>query len=232
MDQLQALKWVRRAVNAYGGHPKRVTLAGQSGGEGTGGGLLTAPSAKGYFQRAIIESGSNSCRSTSAAAAASRATTEQTGLNFAHAAGCTNDAIVVACLRAAWVGDLVSAMKRARISGWTIGGSFLPENPRNAIAAGRWNKVPILMGTNRNEYRLLNVAAYKSSADEYTAYVQRTYGAATNDVLAHYPLSSYPAPFYALTSLQTDAIYEIGAHLIADTVSSLTPTWEYEFNDP
>jgi para-nitrobenzyl esterase len=123
-------------------------------------------------------------------------------------------------------------MKQSRISGWTIGGSFLPENPRNAIAAGRWNKVPILMGTNRNEYRLLNVAAYKSSADEYAAYARRTYGTAADEVLAHYPLASYPAPFYALTSLQTDAIYACGANVIANTVSGLTPTYQYEFNDP
>src|SRR3954447_21705739 len=232
MDQLQALKWVRREVKAYGGDPKRVTIAGQSAGAGSVCGLLAAPSAKGYFQRAILESGSSSCRMTTTAAAASRATTEQTGLNFAHAAGCTNDAIIVACLRAAWVGDLVSAMKRARISGWTIGGSFLPENPRNAIAAGRWNKVPILMGTNRNEYRLLNVGAYKTTAEQYVGYLQRTYGAAAGDVLARYPLESYPAPFYALTSVQTDAIYACGAQVIANTVSGLTPTWQYEFNDP
>jgi para-nitrobenzyl esterase len=232
MDQLQSLKWVRRQVAAYGGDPKLVTIAGQSAGAGSVCGLLAAPSAKGYFQRAIIESGSSSCRSTAAAAAASRATTEQTGLTFAHAAGCTNDAVLLDCLRRAWVGDLVSAMKRARISGWTIGGSLLPENPRDAIAAGRWNKVPILMGTNRNEYRLLNVAAYKTTPDEYTATVQRTYGAAAGDVLAQYPLAGYPAPFYALTSLQTDAIYACGAHVIADKLSALTPTYEYEFNDP
>jgi para-nitrobenzyl esterase len=232
MDQLEALKWVRRQIAAYGGNPKLVTIAGQSAGAGSVCGLLTSPSAKGYFQRAIIESGSNSCRSTSTAAAASRATTEQTGLTFAHAAGCTDDAVLVACLRTAWVGDLVSGMKKARISGWTTGGSFLPENPRNAIAAGRWNKVPILMGTNRNEYRLLNLAAYKLTPEQYVATVQRTYGAAADDVLARYPLASYPAPFYALTSLQTDAIYACGANLIANTVSGLTPTWQYEFNDP
>src|SRR4051812_32502552 len=232
MDQLQALKWVRREVKAYGGDPKRVTIAGQSAGAGSVCGLLAAPSAKGYFQRAIIESGSSSCPSATAASAASRATTEQTGVNFAHAAGCTDDAILVACLRRAWPGDLVSAMKRARISGWTIGGSFLPENPRNAIAAGRWNKVPILMGTNRNEYRLLNLAAWKTTPEGYTATVQRTYGASAGDVLARYPLSSYSLPFYALTSLQTDAIYACGANLIANTVAGLTPTWQYEFNDP
>ena len=232
MDQLEALKWVRREIAAYGGDPKLVTIAGQSAGAGSVCGLLAAPSAKGYFQRAILESGSNSCRSTATAAAAARATTEQTGVTFAHAAGCTDDAALVACLRAAWPGDLVSAMKRARISGWTIGGSFLPENPRNAIAAGRWNKVPILMGTNRNEYRLLNVAAWKTTPEGYAATVRRTYGAAANDVLARYPLSSYGLPFYALTSVQTDAIYACGAQLIANTVSGLTPTWQYEFNDP
>src|SRR3954454_8513964 len=87
MDQLEALKWVRRNIAAYGGDPKLVTIAGQSAGAGSVCGLLAAPSAKGYFQRAIIESGPSSCRPSTGAAAASRATTEQTGVNFAHAAG-------------------------------------------------------------------------------------------------------------------------------------------------
>src|SRR4051794_19632658 len=52
MDQLEALKWVRREVSAYGGDPKLVTVAGQSAGAGSVCGLLAAPSARGYFQRA------------------------------------------------------------------------------------------------------------------------------------------------------------------------------------
>src|SRR3954463_2465450 len=111
---------VRKNIAAYVGARKLGATEAQPPGAGSVCGLLAAPSAKGYFQRAIIESGSSSCPAATSAAPAARATPEQTGVTFAHAAGCTDDAILVACVRRAWPGDLVSAMKRARISGWTI----------------------------------------------------------------------------------------------------------------
>jgi len=225
MDQLQALKWVRKEIAAYGGDPHLVTIAGQSAGASGVCGLLAAPSAKGYFQRAILESGP--CRSTPA-----KATTEQTGLNYAHAAGCTDDAILVACLRADWVGDLVSAEKRYVVSGRTTGTAFMPRNPRDAIAGGNWNKVPVLVGNVRNENRLLNVGSYKMTADQYVATVQRSFGPAAGDVLAQYPLSAYPAPFYAYASLLTDSGNACQSKVLADALSGVTPTYEYEFNDP
>jgi para-nitrobenzyl esterase len=225
MDQLESLKWVRRNIAAYGGDGKLVTIAGQSAGASGVCGLLAAPSAKGYFQRAIIESGP--CRSTPTAA-----TTQKTGLNFAHAAGCTDDSIVVACLRATWVGNLVAAEQKFVVSGRTTGTSFMPQNPRAAIANGTWNRVPVLIGNVRNESRLLNVAAYKTTPQQYTDTIRFTYGAAADDVLARYPLASYPAPFYALTSVQTDTGNACQSQIAADALGGATPTYEYEFNDP
>jgi para-nitrobenzyl esterase len=232
MDQLQALKWVRKYIAAYGGNPRLVTIAGQSAGAAGVCGLMGAPSAKGYFQRAIIESGP--CRSTPLKSA-----TEQTGVNYAHAAGCTDDAKLVACLRDAapdnprpWVGNLIGAMQKVRVTNRTTGTGFQPENPRDAIADGSWNKVPVLVGNVRNENRLLSVAQYKITADEYVAYVQTTYGAAAPEVLAHYPLTSYSKPFYALAALQTDSGNACQSRILGDKLGDLTPTYEYEFNDP
>ncbi len=230
MDQLESLKWMRREIGAYGGNSRLVTIAGQSAGAGSVCGLLAAPSAKGYFARAILESGP--CTATYAATASTRVRTEQLGMSFAHAAGCTDDAVLVACLRAAWPGNLVAAEQRFVVKGWTIGGSLLPVNPRDAIAAGTWNKVPILVGNVRNENRLLSVAAYKETPEQYATYVTATYGVEAGDVLAHYPLSSYPSPFYALTSVQTDAGNACQSHIAADRLAPVTPTYEYEFNDP
>ena len=51
-------------------------------------------------------------------------------------------------------------------------------------------------------------------------------------MLAHYPLSSYAKPFYALASLQTDAGNACQSHIAADKLGGVTPTYEYEFNDP
>ena len=57
LDQLQALKWLRENIQAFGGDPNNITLFGQSAGAASISLLMTMPEAKGLFRRAIIESG-------------------------------------------------------------------------------------------------------------------------------------------------------------------------------
>lgn len=56
-DQLAALKWVKKNIARFGGNPDNVTLFGQSAGAGSVQSLISSPLAKGYIQRAIIQSG-------------------------------------------------------------------------------------------------------------------------------------------------------------------------------
>lgn len=56
-DVVDALRWVRRNVAAFGGDPERITIAGQSAGAMLVHALLAMPSAKGLFARAIAQSG-------------------------------------------------------------------------------------------------------------------------------------------------------------------------------
>ena len=57
MDQIAALKWVQNNIAAFGGNPKNVTIFGESAGGVSVHSLITIPSAKGLFQKAISESG-------------------------------------------------------------------------------------------------------------------------------------------------------------------------------
>ena len=57
LDQLAALKWVKRNIRAFGGDPDNITISGQSAGAGSVINLVTSPLAKGLFHKAIMQSG-------------------------------------------------------------------------------------------------------------------------------------------------------------------------------
>ncbi|XP_063358890.1 neuroligin-1-like isoform X1 [Cydia amplana] len=58
LDVSAALQWVRRNVAAFGGDPKRVTLAGHSAGAALANALLMLPDTKGLISRVLLLSGS------------------------------------------------------------------------------------------------------------------------------------------------------------------------------
>jgi para-nitrobenzyl esterase len=57
LDQIEALKWISRNIEAFGGDPGNVTIAGQSAGSFSVNALMISPFAKGLFHRAIGHSG-------------------------------------------------------------------------------------------------------------------------------------------------------------------------------
>lgn len=57
LDQIAALRWVKRNIRAFGGNPGQVTIFGQSAGAASVWDLMQSPLARGLFERAIIMSG-------------------------------------------------------------------------------------------------------------------------------------------------------------------------------
>ena len=57
MDQIAALKWIQRNIDAFGGDPTQVTIVGESAGGGSVLALLTSPMTDGLFHQAMVMSG-------------------------------------------------------------------------------------------------------------------------------------------------------------------------------
>ena len=58
LDQVEALRWVKRNIAAFGGDPGNVTIMGHSAGAGSVALLASIDEAQGLFHRAIMQSGS------------------------------------------------------------------------------------------------------------------------------------------------------------------------------
>lgn len=58
LDQIEALRWIKANIRAFGGDPDSVTVFGESAGGGSVSLLPVIPQARGLFKRIIAESGS------------------------------------------------------------------------------------------------------------------------------------------------------------------------------
>jgi len=229
MDQQAALRWVQRNVRGFGGDPGNVTLFGESAGGLSTLSQLVSPGARGLFQRAIVESGSYN------ATQQSLATAEAAGQAFATKAGCASNS--ASCLRRLPVSTIVADEDPV---GYTpdVDGAVLGQSIKTALASGQFNRVPVMMGTNHDEYRLF-VAVFallgaKVTAANYQNMIASTLSvpaAAAAAIAARYPLSHFSSPAVALGAVGTDAIFACHALSFDESLSRYVPTYAYEFND-
>ena len=191
LDIIQALRWVRENIAAFGGNPHNVTIAGQSSGGYNVCSLLISPLAKDLFHRAISESGGfvRDVNSMEVGRVRSQKAIEKILEND----GCADPSCYPSNLKAylmsktpeeifevyrLWIRGMLSLDPGEFVERFTDGtvisalGTGALENPKT------YNQVPTILGSNKEEAKffMASLGLYGTMPD---AYYQATAMAAT-----------------------------------------------------
>ncbi|MYX01460.1 carboxylesterase family protein [Streptomyces sp. SID8378] len=193
LDQIAALQWVRDNIDAFGGSPDRVTLAGQSSGATSVACLAVTDRARGLFRRAVLHSAVNAFATQEQAARTTTEVVAEAGVPATRAGllATPPEALVAATDRvcARYAQDPAAGQRHydPAIYGPVADGVLLTADPLEALAAGAGGAVELLVCHTTEEYWLLDAvgSSAKITTEEQLALFAADFGLPASLVEGH-----------------------------------------------
>jgi para-nitrobenzyl esterase len=230
LDIVQALQWVKDNIAQFGGDPNNVTIFGQSGGGSKVSALTAMPSAHGLFQKGIIESGAAVHLGSIADATVTRdKVLANLGLK----------SVDMDKLRSVSTQDLMTAGAKAGLLAFfpAVDGKILPTQPFDPVASPLSAKVPIMVGSTKDEATnvFLTDPTWQTMTD---ADLVKRVSASVGPELAPKVIEMYRSnaptdkPMHLWTSIVTDQMFTRSSVLLAErkVEQHAAPVYMYKIN--
>jgi para-nitrobenzyl esterase len=228
LDQIAALAWVRDNIAAFGGDPAQVTVMGESAGAISLALLAGMPAARGLFHRAILESGAGPLLTMprSGATKLARGLLDDLGVAVDQLAELPIERL------------LAVQEERSRTHGIGalapyIDGVHVPTPPLDAVRAGTAAGIPLLIGTNRDEWTLFAVLVGNETVEVFKRPLRDRLGDAAMDQMieAYREARADRSLARAWVDIVSDFVFRVPVVRFAEAQARhATPTYVYRFD--
>jgi len=225
LDQIAALRWVRRNIAAFGGNPDNVTVFGQSAGAMTTEAMLVSPLAHRLFDRAILQSVGALRPSLTLAQAEANGLSVGADLNILR--GLPPEELTERLGRGSGGDRDVSS---PRPLGVVVDGYVMPSSDRTAFTDGRYSHIPLIVGSNEDEGGGMARGAPLGTVADYQEYMRRNFGADAPRALAQYPAAGDADVRPQLARLFGDTQFNFGTRTMLRCIArEQRQLWRYLF---